>query len=522
MDWMKKYRGLIGLLILAIIAIGLPTTIGLTWVRAMGLLSADAVVFASDAPAMDRFMARAMKGVYGDRVQICDGTADQVEINAALASDDAGPTVEMRGPTFHIAAPVVVQYTYSTLRGQGWETELEAATNLNDNIIELDQSAALYNVTVRDMRIDGNKDNQSDNGTGLDFTNSQMGHFENLKITNCKTYGIKADSMALGAQRTTENKITGCYVTGSGTTNIYLRYIYALLLVDNPYIAGAVTGNGIHMNSCGDDLISGNGIDQNAKNGIYLYDCWRINICDNRLIAMNGDDGVHIVGGDATAICDYLIAGNNFCDNEDDAIHCRKLADRVVITGNLFQSRTGTVTNVGVLLDSTVGHILIEGNSFRNDLLAAVTNNGADLLEGHNNLGWIAPGETRTYAVTITAGSENTTTYWQNPFPQNVWIVDANVVLSTAASATNPTYDLKIDTDGSGVPDGTAILDAIPDTAATYWSWSNAYGGDASGVQTGYTQLASNASTSDWVGFCIEDAAGADSAGTIYIKIMGQ
>ena len=99
---------------------------------------------------------------------------------------------------------------------------------------------------------------------------------------------------------------------------------------------------------------------------------------------------------------------------------------------------------------------------------------------------------------------------------------EAKLVLTAAASATAPTYDLKIDTDGSGVPDGTALLDAVPDTVGTYGSWDNVTMAGEYGVQTAYIQLASNASTSDWIGFAIMDAAGADTAGTVYITIMGQ
>jgi hypothetical protein len=139
-----------------------------------------------------------------------------------------------------------------------------------------------------------------------------------------------------------------------------------------------------------------------------------------------------------------------------------------------------------------------------------------------DNDGYIGRGESRTYAVTITAGTENTTTYFQNPFAQNAWVTEVTLNLTTAASASNPTYDIKIDADGSGVPDGAAFLDASPDTAGTYWSWTNAYGGAATGVQTGLVTLASNASTSDWIGLCIEDAAGADTAGVMYVTLMGQ
>jgi hypothetical protein len=143
-----------------------------------------------------------------------------------------------------------------------------------------------------------------------------------------------------------------------------------------------------------------------------------------------------------------------------------------------------------------------------------------DTIQG--NQGYLGKGEQRTYAVTITAGAEDTCTYWQNPFAQDVWVVETRVAITTAASASNPTYDLALDADGSGVPDGTKFHDAIPDTVGTYWSWSAAYGGAASGVQAEMLTLASNAGANDWIGLCIEDAAGADTAGVYFVTIMGK
>ncbi len=99
-NWLRgHHRYLILPLLLAVFAIVPMLTMGAYWVQNVGLLSADAMVFASDAPAIDRFMASAMRGVYHERAQVCDGTADQVQIQAAI--DSGALDVKLSTGSFH-------------------------------------------------------------------------------------------------------------------------------------------------------------------------------------------------------------------------------------------------------------------------------------------------------------------------------------------------------------------------------------------------------------------------------------
>ena len=96
--FLRDHRLLVVLpLLLVMLAIVPALTMGLTWVRDVGLLSADAVVFASDAPVMDRFMAAAMKGVYGSRIQVCDGTALHDAIPDTVGTYGSWDNVTMGG-----------------------------------------------------------------------------------------------------------------------------------------------------------------------------------------------------------------------------------------------------------------------------------------------------------------------------------------------------------------------------------------------------------------------------------------
>jgi hypothetical protein len=251
----------------------------------------------------------------------------------------------------------------------------------------------------------------------------------------------------------------------------------------------------------------------------------------NNTIYGNGDDGIQAEGGGC------ILSHNRIYTNTGDGVYTN--GQYTQVESNYFGINNRAVVGASNCDNSTISQNMIKKQTTVAILLASgatstqIINNDFDIQNSYvsdsgtgthiaDNDGYLARGELRTYAKTITAGAENTTTYFQNPFGQAVYIYETRVAITTAASATNPTYDLKIDTDGSGVPDGTALHDAIPDTVGSYWSWSGAYGTDATGVQVGLVSLASNTSTSDWIGFIIEDAAGADTAGVFYVTLMGK
>src|SRR5690349_2402619 len=62
---------------------------------------------------------------------VCDGTADEVEINAALAALPNGMgRVMLSEGTFVISAPIVMN-TYNALQGQGFGSVIKAVANMN-------------------------------------------------------------------------------------------------------------------------------------------------------------------------------------------------------------------------------------------------------------------------------------------------------------------------------------------------------------------------------------------------------
>jgi parallel beta-helix repeat protein len=492
--WLRNHRLIVIVpLLLVMLAIIPVLTMGLTWVQSSGILSADAVVFASDAPAMDRFMARALGQAYGDRIAVCDGTADQIEIQEAIdAFATTGGKLLLSSGSFHdnasIEIPQTGGYSYISIMGNGPSTVLrsDAADAIADHFIKCASEAArnMY-VDLQNFRIEGTNQaaNAGSDSSGIKLWGASYSHISNLTIQNCLKYGA-------------------WFNCDAGTAAIDFRLVDSKISANGS--VGVVLGD-----SNTDVTIEGCNIYGNTSYGIWVGGAGGVIIDSNRMYS-NGNANIY-TNGTWTQI-----VGNNL-SGDHQGVKLGSNADRSIINGNVIQYSD----TYGVEIGAGADYCVVEGNHFYDNDGVDVYNDGSgNVISG--NYGYISRGETRTYSVTITAGVEDTTTYFQNPFKQNVWVTEVTLNLTTAASATAPTYDIKIDADGAGVPDGAALLDGVPDTVATYWSWGNVYGAIASGVQTGYVQLASNASTSDWIGLCIEDAAGSDSAGVFYVTLMGQ
>ncbi len=109
----------IAFVLLLILLLGLPLNMGAVWAQNVGLLSDGAVVFASDAPAIDRYMAAALKSAgYGSRIQICNNTDDQVEWQAAVtAAAVRGSSVRGSPGTFTFSGNVTIPNNLMTIKG---------------------------------------------------------------------------------------------------------------------------------------------------------------------------------------------------------------------------------------------------------------------------------------------------------------------------------------------------------------------------------------------------------------------
>jgi len=98
-------------------------------------------------------------GTSGAVDYVCDGTADNVQIQVALTAVNAsgGGIVHLKPGTYIIAAKLSIPSNV-TLEGEGWTTILKSANSVNIGIIE---GTSVDNVVIRDLAIDMNRANNT-------------------------------------------------------------------------------------------------------------------------------------------------------------------------------------------------------------------------------------------------------------------------------------------------------------------------------------------------------------------------
>lgn len=134
---------------------------------------------------------------------VCDGTADETEINAAIDAVKAetpaqhvpGGGVRLHGPRFRISSPIIMK-PYITLEGTNWfHSEIRAVSGFTgDQMIQLSSVNDEYTV-VRDLRIHGayltGFSGIGYDNTGGSFTFSDATHsLENLYIHGIPNAGV--------------------------------------------------------------------------------------------------------------------------------------------------------------------------------------------------------------------------------------------------------------------------------------------------------------------------------------------
>jgi len=121
---------------------------------------------------------------------LCDGTADQTEINAAITAVAAagGAIVHLSSGTFTLTGPIIVEDAI-TLEGEGWQsagsgTRVVLANGANCNAVEPKVGTTNAYIRITAMHIDGNRTNQTATSYGIADTATAL-FGADLKIRDC-------------------------------------------------------------------------------------------------------------------------------------------------------------------------------------------------------------------------------------------------------------------------------------------------------------------------------------------------
>lgn len=224
-----------------VIGIGAITITGIAamFAQSVGLLPGDAVVISSDSPGTTRAQAQLVRAFYGNRVQICDGTADNVQINAAIVAvhDAGGGVVQTVGPQLNLAAPITIYYDDITLYTLGC-TILYISNGANCPAVWIGRysgessSVVRHNVSVKGFEINGNGSNQaSGNYSGIYLASNAVDatygltFCENIEISNLSIHDCYMDAIYCKIQSvstSTQVYVHDIFTENNGGRTLYL------------------------------------------------------------------------------------------------------------------------------------------------------------------------------------------------------------------------------------------------------------------------------------------------------------
>lgn len=177
----------------------------------------------------------------------CDGVADDVQINAAIA---AGNAVLVGLGTFNLAAEININKSNFTFEGQGNGTKFFVSNSANIRSAVAITGSGTVEVKLKDFMIDGNKGNQSF-GDGIyintPWVSTDTQHtIEDVYVYNCKNNGIEvaqnSDSRVLQFNRVHCKNIDGngfYFAYPSQTDSTFYDCIADTIGLNGFYVGGA-------------------------------------------------------------------------------------------------------------------------------------------------------------------------------------------------------------------------------------------------------------------------------------------
>jgi len=143
----------------------------------------------------------------------CDGVADQVEINAALAAlPAAGGSIQLTEGTYNLTASIVVNRNNVAFKGQGLSTVITVPGAHNFPVISGDGVAHSF-LDISELSIDPAKVASVAGGYGLNLSGFSSVNISNLRIEDCADSGIYVAPIA-GAY-VADYKVVNCQIIGN-------------------------------------------------------------------------------------------------------------------------------------------------------------------------------------------------------------------------------------------------------------------------------------------------------------------
>lgn len=327
---------------------------------------------------------------------VCDGVADEVQINAAIAALPAGGgIVQLTEGQYNLSLPIT-NYPSNrgnfSLRGAGMDqTLLKLQTGANCRGISIAVAAAITDLDFRDFTLDGNGVNQTtpggatrDDQSGL-VINSPDGGFVTTDVTIER---VKAQNTRFGngfsLVRCNRLKLRDCIGLNNGQVDLALSGDAFYTKYLNDMIAVGLTGVGNHDTGLAQDF------NQHTK----LIGCHFENN-DSQQLAFAKGSAYGLVVGCRLKGGSYGLRTGKFGGIPDPGA-----SQFLVMVGNILSDHA----TAGILFeDHTIA--LVEGNYFHYSITTPAAYAGSNaFIIPKQNVGWLTEaGGTATIAAGVTS-----------------------------------------------------------------------------------------------------------------------
>ncbi len=306
---------------------------------------------------------------------VCDGTADQTEINTAIgALPAAGGRIILSDGLFTVSATILINQSNVVIEGQGEGTVIALANSTTADCITYgDATNVRSGLVIRNLAINGNLANQTVGGHGILVTRKAARYLiDNVHIYN--TYRANIRDRNASTDPDVYGIIRGCYLdttkSGAGWCNI--EGIGNNVIIENNFCIGAdvaaidvynagrqvtITGNTCKNTSSNSNgtiaiegadycVVSNNTILDSYKYGVYLEAVLYSSV-EGNVFTIPNNISVAVIYGDSGSFLN-AITGNAITVTS---------ATTAAVTGIKLDGGYNNLANNVLEFDSSFAHI---------------------------------------------------------------------------------------------------------------------------------------------------------------------
>lgn len=332
----------------------------------VGLLPGSAVVFTSNSPAVDRFMAAVLKPAYGNRIQICDGSIDNSEsIKGAIdALPAAGGTIILGEGAYYLGEIYLpVSKPIKFIGQSGTIFYMIEPSPYPTHMFYLGNGS---NVTFENITFDG-----QELGYRLAaFGQQSIEYMSQLSCDNCIFQNFSGKGIC--ANLNNSSAISNCKFLNNGQDGIYLSVSSVDVNITFNYF-GNNARSGIRADNTSRIKVEGNTITGSGDHAIVFEASGGSRPTDiqitNNLIYSNTGSGIIVSAGGHR----IEILGNN-CNNNTDGI---SIIDNNTVTTSHISIQENLInfnTRYGIRLAGNISYIQIMGNNIDANILGPFNN----------------------------------------------------------------------------------------------------------------------------------------------------